>query len=213
LIRLAARHPTWVLGCPDEVWWSRLALPTRSSGAEVDPPERRVERAVATDDPESQARACAGLLVRAARVRGGWQAGLPAARKAQTWLRCGAGRPLSAITSEDLAWCCAKLAAAGQAAWRLSWDHAPWHLSRAVRAGLRAHNRPVKPTGRGVRMVPGSLPIPRPWRTPLAPQWAHGHRRVVEPARRLATDDLLDRVCTACDCPPEPPLAMHHAVA
>src|SRR5919108_2666030 len=27
LIRLAATHPTWVLGFEDEVWWSRLAQP------------------------------------------------------------------------------------------------------------------------------------------------------------------------------------------
>src|ERR687886_544260 len=27
LIRLARRHPAWLLGCEDEVWWSRLARP------------------------------------------------------------------------------------------------------------------------------------------------------------------------------------------
>jgi hypothetical protein len=205
LIRLAASHPTWVLGFQDEVWWSRLALPALSSWAEVDQPLRLVERAVAKDAPNPKALACYGLLVRSAHPAGGWQE--------QTWLRFVAGRPVSAITTEYLAWCCAKLAAAGQEALLLIWDNAPWHVSRAVRTWLRAHNQQVKRTGRGVRIIPCYLPIKSPWLNPIEPKWAHGKRRVVEPTRLLATDELIDRVCAAFDCAHEPHLAIHQNVA
>jgi transposase len=205
LIRLAASHPTWVLGFQDEVWWSRLALPALSSWAEADQPLRLVERAVAKDDPDPKALACYGLLVRSAHPAGGWQE--------QTWLRFVAGRPVSAITTEYLGWCCTKLAAAGKDALLLIWDNAPWHVSRAVRAWIRAHNQQVKRTGRGVRIIPGYLPIKSPWLNPIEPKWAHGKRRVVEPARLLTADELLDRVCAAFDCAPEPHLAIHQNVA
>src|SRR5262249_42308125 len=37
LIRLAARHPDWVLGYQDECWWSRLAQPDLHAWAEEEP--------------------------------------------------------------------------------------------------------------------------------------------------------------------------------
>jgi hypothetical protein len=205
LIRLAARQPTWVLGFQDEVWWSRLALPALSSWAAVDQPLRLVERAVAPDDPDPKALACYGLLVRSLAADGGWQE--------QTWLRFVDGRPISAITTEYLAWCCAKLAAAGKEALLLIWDNASWHGSRVVRGWIQTHNRQVKQTGRGVRIIPCYLPIKSPWLNPIEPKWAHGKRRVVEPARLLAADELIDRVCAAFDCTHEPHLAIHHDVA
>jgi hypothetical protein len=205
LIRLAASHPTWALGFQDEVWWSRLALPALSSWAEVDQPLRLVERAVAKDDPDPKALACYGLLVRLAQPGGGWQE--------QTWLRFVEGRPVSALTTQYLAWCSAKLAAAGQDALLLIWDNAPWHVSRAVRAWIRAHNRQVKQTGHGVRIVPCYLPIKSPWLNPIEPKWAHGKRRVVEPARLLAANELINRVCAAFNCPQEPHLTIHQNVA
>jgi transposase len=205
LIRLAASHPTWVLGFQDEVWWSRLALPALSSWTAVDQPLRLVERAVATDDPDPKALACYGLLLRSAEPAGVWQE--------EVWLRFVDGRPVSAITIEYLAWCCAKLAAAGKQALLLVWDNAPWHVSRAVRAWIRAHNQQVKWTGRGVRIIAGYLPIKSPWLNPIEPKWAHGKRRVVEPTRLLSADELIDRVCAAFDCAHEPHLAIHQDVA
>lgn len=205
LIRLAASHPTWALGFQDEVWWSRLALPAVSSWTDVGQPLRLVERAVAPDDPDPKALACYGLLVRSARPEGGWQE--------QTWLRFVAGRPVSAITIEYLTWCCAKLQAAGKQALLLVWDNAPWHVSRAVRAWIRAHNQQAKSTGRGVRIIACYLPIKSPWLNPIEPKWAHGKRQVVEPARLLAAAELIDRVCAAFDCAPEPHLAIHQNVA
>jgi hypothetical protein len=52
-----------------------------------------------------------------------------------------------------LAWCCARLQAAGKEALLLVWDNAPWHVSRAVRTWIRAHNRRVTWSGRGVRSM------------------------------------------------------------
>jgi hypothetical protein len=200
LIRLAAAHPDWALGFEDEVWWSRLAQPALSSWAAPDRPLRLVEQAVAKDAPDPKALACYGLLVRSARPDGGWQE--------QTWLRFVAGRPVSAVTTEYLAWCCAKLEAAGKRALLLVWDNAPWHVSRAVRAWIRAHNRRVKLAGRGVRIIPCYLPIKSPWLNPIEPMWAHGKRRVVEPDRLLSADELIDRVYAAFDCDHAPQLAI-----
>jgi transposase len=205
LIRRAASHPTWALGFQDEVWWSRLALPALSSWAEADQPLRLVERAVAKDDPDPKALACYGLLVRSMTAAGRWQE--------QTWLRFVDGRPISAITIQYLAWCCAKLQAAGKEALLLVWDNASWHVSRAVRAWIRTHNQQVKQTDRGVRIIPCYLPVKSPWLNPIEPKWAHGKRRVVEPTRLLTADELINRICTAFDCAHEPHLTIHQDVA
>ena len=188
-----ATHPTWVLGFEDEVWWSRLAQPSLHSWAAPDQPLRLVEQAVAKDDPDPKALACYGLLVRGVTPDG--------RRTEATWLRFVTGRPVSARTSEFLAWCCAQWAAAGKAALLLVWDNAPWHVSRAVRQWMRSHNRQVKSQGQGVRIIHCYLPIKSPWLNPIEPKWVHGKRRVVEPARLLSAAELRARVCAAFDCP------------
>jgi transposase len=190
-----APHPTWALGFEDEVWWSRLAQPALHTWAAPAQPLRLVEQAVAKDDPDPKALACYGLLVRWMEPAGG--------RAEAAWLRFVAGRPVSARTTEFLAWCCAKLAAAGKEALLLVWDNAPWHVSRAVRQWIRAPNRQVKSRGQGVRIVNCYLPIKSPWLNPIEPKWAHGKRRVVEPARLLSAAELRARVCAAFDCPEE----------
>jgi transposase len=119
------------------------------------------------------------------------------------WLRFVAGRPMSARTIEFLAWCCRQLAAAGKEALLQVWDNAPWHGSRAVRQWVRAHNRQVKATGQGVRLLPSYLPSKSPWLNPIEAKWAHGKRRVVEPARLLTAAELRARVGAAFDCPEE----------
>jgi hypothetical protein len=40
----------------------------------------------------------------------------------------------------------------------LIWDNASWHISREVRRWLGRHNREVKQSGRGVRIVNLSIP-------------------------------------------------------
>jgi hypothetical protein len=204
LIRLAASHPTWALGFEDEVWWSRPARPALHSWAEPDRPLRLVEQTVAKDDPDPKALACYGLLVRSA-TPDGW--------REEAWLRFVDGRPVSAITTQYLAWCCAKLEAAGQEALLLVWDNAPWHGSHEVRGWIREHNRRVKHDGRGVRVLACYLPFKSPWLNPIEPKWVHGKRRVVEPARPLAADELIDRVCAAFGCSHEPLLAIHQDAA
>jgi transposase len=188
-------HPTWAVGFEDEVWWSRLAQPALATWAEPDQPLRLVEQAVAKEDPDPKALACYGLLIR-------WVAP-DGARAEAAWLRFVVGRPVSARTTEFLSWCCAKLAAVGKEALLLVWDNAPWHVSRAVRQWIRAHNRRVKACGRGVRIVNCYLPVKSPWLNPIEPKWAHGKRRVVEPARVLPAAELRARVCTAFNCPEE----------
>nr|CAA9285487.1 hypothetical protein AVDCRST_MAG63-3920 [uncultured Armatimonadetes bacterium] len=200
MIRLAASHPAWVVGFQDEVWWSRLAQPAQHSWAEPDRPLRLVEQAVAKGDPDPKALACYGLLLRSATEGGGW--------REETWLRFVDGRPVSAVTTEYLARCCARLQAAGKEALLLVWDDAPWHVSRAVRTWIRAHNRRVKRGGRGVRIVTCYLPIKSPWLNPIEPKWVHGKRRVTEPARLLSAAELIDRVYAAFACDPQPVLAI-----
>jgi hypothetical protein len=182
------------------VWWSRLAQPALQSWAEPDRPLRLVERAVARDDPDPKALACYGLLVRRAQPGGDWQE--------ETWLRFVDGRPVSAVTTQFLAWCCAKLAALGETALLLVWDNAGWHVSKEVRTWVRGHNRRVKQAGTGVRIVSCYLPSKSPWLNPIEPKWAHGKRRVVEPARLLGALELIERVCAAFACPHEPHLSV-----
>jgi len=200
LIRLVATHPTWALGFEDEVWWSRLAQPALHTWAAPAQPLRLVEQAVAKADPDPKALACYGLLVRWVGPDGG--------RAETAWLRFVAGRPVSARTIEFLAWGCHRLAAAGKEALLLVWDNAPWHGSRAVRQWIRAHNRQVKSHRQGVRIVNCYLPIKSPWLNPIEPKWAHGKRRVVEPARLLTAAELRARVCAAFGCPEEPLLGL-----
>jgi transposase len=198
------------VGFEDEVWWSRLAQPALRTWAAPDQPVRLITQAVAKDDPDPKALACYGLLVRGVAPDG--------RRTEVAWLRFVAGRPISARTTEFLAWCCAKLAAAGQEALLLVWDNAPWHVSQAVRQWIRAHNQRVKRHGQGVRIVNCYLPIKSPWLNPIEPKWAHGKRRVVEPACLLSAAELRARVCAAFDCPDEAllglpvPLAAHHLI-
>jgi hypothetical protein len=68
---------------------------------------------------------------------------------------------------------------------------------------IRAHNRRVKATGRGVRFLTCHPPSKSPWLNPIEPRWAHGKRRVVEPARLLTAAELRARGCAAFDCPDE----------
>jgi hypothetical protein len=198
LIRLAQRHPEWLLGFEDEVWWSRLACPTLHAWQDDAHPVHLIEQTVARDDPDPKAVACYGLLVRC------WAA--PQQRREELWLRFVDGRPVSAVTIAFLAWCAQQAQAQGKRAVLLVWDNASWHDSQIVRTWLRTHNRQVKQTGQGVRLLACSLPIKSPWLNPIEPKWLHGKKRIVEPTRLLPTDELAERVCAAFDCPHHPHL-------
>jgi len=124
------------------------------------------------------------------------------------WLRFVTGRPVSAISVQFLDWCCQRLAKEGKQNWLLIWDNASWHSSKTVRTWIREHNRLVKQSGKGVRLLPFFLPKQSPWLNPIEPRWVHGKRAVAEPARLLSARELAERVCTYFHCPYEPHLVL-----
>ena len=180
------------MGFQDEVWWSRLAHPRlhtwSASGL------RLVEKAREKADTAPKALACYGLL---------------RADTGQMLLRFVDGRPVSRVTVEFLTWVCGRLAQARKRVFVLVWDNAAWHVSAAVRAWIRAHNRAVKRAGTGVRILECRLPTKSPWLNPIEPRWLHGKRAIVEPDGPLTANELMDRVHQHFRCEPLQPLHQH----
>src|SRR6266700_3735548 len=131
----------------------------------------------------------------------------------QAWLRFVTGRPVSAITTQFLEWCCQRLLKQGKTHWLLIWDNASWHKSQAVRSWIRQHNQQVKQTGKGVRILPFLLPTQSPWLNPIEPKWVHAKRNIVEHDGRLSARQLAERVCAYFDCSYEPHLIIPEKVA
>jgi hypothetical protein len=195
---VAAADPEWAVGFCDECWWSRLALPTLSSWSEEGKPLRLIQQSVAKDDPAPKAISCYGLY-------------LPEID--ETWIRFVDGRPVSPVTTQFLEWSCEKLEAAGKKVLLLIWDNASWHISREVRRWLGKHNREVKESGCGVRIVSCLLPKQSPWLNSIEPKWVHGKRKVVEFDGLLGAYELADRVCGAFGCPHHEHLTIPQEVA
>jgi hypothetical protein len=189
-------HPAWALGFEDETWGSRTARPKLSAWAPDDQPRRLVEQSVPRDDPDPQALAAYGLLVRAA------------ADPEEVWRRFVDGRPRSAVTIPFLDWCCAKLEAHAKTVLLLVGENAPWHVRHAVRDWIRAHNRQVKRERKDVRLLSCFLPTKSPWLNPIEPKWIHGQRKIVEPARLLTARESEERVCDALNCSHEDHLSI-----
>jgi transposase len=185
-------HPDWALGFADEVWWSRVAQPHLASWADDGAPLRLIEQATGRDDPDPKALACYGLLVRQ------WDD--VGQRDERMLLRFVDGRPVSALTTRFLAWCCERLAAQGKKALLLVWDNASWHVSKAIRGWIGAHNWAVKHGEAAVRIIVCPLPTKSPWLNPIEPKWMHGKRRIVEPARLLTAEEIAVRVCDCFSC-------------
>lgn len=190
------------MGFLDEVWWSRLAHPEQHRWVAAADITRLEQLERAKDDPDPKALACYGVLVRRRPQYAD-----------QMLLRFVQGRPVSTVTIDFLAWCSERLAQQGVTAWLLIWDNASWHKSQVVRDWIRSHNRGVKQTGQGVRIVPCLLPSKSPWLNPIEPKWVHGKRAVSEPDRTLSADELEGRVCAYYGCPREPHLVMPEKVA
>ena len=131
----------------------------------------------------------------------------------QVWLRFGAQRPVSTITTAFLTWVCAKVTAWGKTTLVWVWDNAAWHCSQAVRQWLRAHNPHVKREGQGIRIVSCPLPSKSPWLNPLEAHWVHGKRAVVEPAHLLTAAELVERVNAHFGCPHQEPLSIPQEVS
>jgi transposase len=120
---------------------------------------------------------------------------------------------VSAITTQFLSWCCHRLGQKGKEALLLIWDNASWHKSHQLRGWIAAHNREVKASGHGIRIVACLLPKKSPWLNPIEPKWIHGKRKVVEPERLLGAYELADRVCEVFGCAHEEHLSIPQEVA
>lgn len=187
-----AQEHGWVWGFQDETWWSRFSQPKLSSWSEESQPLRLVEQTKQKDDPDPKALACYGILLR-------WMASNDL-RLEKMLLRFVDGRPVSGITIQFLEWCCQEVEKLDKSVLAMIWDNARWHTSKAVRTWIRAHNRTVKRTGKGVRILVCFLPIKSPWLNPIEPKWTHGKRRIVEPNATLSKQALADRICATFDC-------------
>jgi hypothetical protein len=205
LIAWVSRQSTWAIGFLDEVWWSRFALPRMYAWQDLEHPIRLIEQPWKKEDPDPKALACYGVL---------WQEGSPDQPKRERMsLRFVTGRPVSAITTQFLDWCCQELLKQGKTNWLLIWDNASWHKSQAVRNWIRQHNQQVKQTGKGVRILPFLLPTQSPWLNPIEPKWVHGKRNVVEHDGLLTAQQLAERICAYFGCSYEPHLSIPEKVA
>ena len=205
MIELASRHPEYALAFEDETWWSRVSQPTLHAWAEEGRELRLVEQTAPKDDPDRKALACYGLLVSCPAA--------PETLPEQMWLRFVEKRPISAVTTQYLVWCCEKLEKMAKQALLMIWDNASWHISQEVRNWIRTHNRAVCQSGKGVRILACYLPSKSPWLNRIEPHWVHGKRHVVEPARLLTAQELADRVCAHFGCNHESHLAVTEKAA
>jgi transposase len=121
-------------------------------------------------------------------------------------LRFVDGRPVSAVTPQLLLWLTDRWATEGKTALLMVWDQASWHVSQAVRAWLKAHNRHVKREG-GCRVVVCPLPSKSPWLNRIEPKWVHGKRAIAEPDRQWHVAELKHRICAYYDCELLEPIA------
>jgi hypothetical protein len=159
---------------------------------------RLLQQSVAKDDPEPKAISCYGLY-------------LPELDR--TWLRFVDGRPVGGVTTRSLGWSREKLEALGKKVLLPIWDNASWHISKEVGRWFGKHNRRVRKSGEGVRIVSRLLPKQSPWPNAMEPKWVHGKRKVVEPEGLLGAYELADRVCRVFDRPHYEHLSIHQEVA
>ena len=188
------------MGFQDETWWSRVTQPHLHAWSDADATLRLVQQETPKDDLEPKALACYGLLISCPAA--------PATLPEQVWLRFVDGRPVSGITTQYLDWCCAKLEPISKKVLLMVWDNASWHTSKQVRNWIKTHNRAVRQTGQGVRILAFYLPSKSPWLNPIEPHWMHGKRHIVEPARLLTAQEVANRVCHYFGCQHEAHLSL-----
>ncbi len=198
-------HPEWVLAFEDEVWWSRFSHPNLHAWTDSEGTMRLVVQKPQKGDPDPKALACYGLLLRSTSTgKDGFEE--------RVLLRFVDGRPVSGVTVEFLSWSCKRLEEEGTKALLLVWDNASWHISQMVRGWIGGHNREVKESGKGVRILSCLLPSKSPWLNPIEPKWIHGKRRVVEKDRTLTAHELAERVCSTFGCAHEKHLTISEKV-
>jgi hypothetical protein len=177
-IRLAGKHPEWVLGFLDEVWWSRIARPPLRAWSAGDPVKLHV-LSRPDSDPDPVALCCYGLLRQ---------------DTDKVMLRFVEGRPVGDVTAQFLAWVCEQLRAEGKTRLIIVWDDASWHSGRPVAEWIAEHNQAVKREG-GVQIVLCPLPIRSPWLNNIETRWGPAKRAILEPDRILTGQEVVTRVC------------------
>jgi hypothetical protein len=183
LIEVAARHPDWVLGFADEVWWSRLQRPRMSAWVEGGRLKMHVLKADAAD-PDPVAICCYGVLRNDTK---------------KVLLRFAENRPLSDITIQFLEWTCQVLREEGKKRLIVIWDDASWHASRAVLYWIGKHNARVRNEG-GVEVIHFELPAGSPWLNDIEHYYRHAMKVIVEPDRKLSAQETVERVCQHFGC-------------
>jgi hypothetical protein len=184
LIEVAAKHPSWVLGFVDEVWWSRLHRPRMQAWVDGEPLKMQVLKAN-DNDPDPIAICCYGMLRKDTK---------------KVMLRFAEDRPLSEVTIQFLAWLCQELEDEGKKRLIVIWDDASWHASNMVLHWLRDHNRIVWKQG-GVEVIHFELPAGSPWLNDIEHYYRHGKKMIVEPGRKLSAQETVERVCQHFGCP------------
>jgi transposase len=177
-LHLAERHPEWVVGFLDEVWWSRLARPPLRAWSAGDPLKLHV-LSRPEDDPDPIAICCYGLLRQ---------------DTDKVMLRFVEGRPVGDLTAQFLSWICEQLGAEGKSRLIVIWDAPSWHTGRPVSDWLAEHNRRVKHNG-GVQVVLCPLPVKSPWLNNIETRWGPAKRAILEPDRLLTAKEVVSRVC------------------
>lgn len=177
-IRLAGKHPEWVVGFLDEVWWSRLARPSLRAWSAGDPLKLHV-LSRPEDDPDPVAICCYGFLRQ---------------DTDRMMLRFVEGRPVGDLTVQFLTWICEQLGAEGKSRLIVIWDDPSWHSGRPVSEWLAEHNGRVKRDG-GVQVVLCPLPVKSPWLNNIETRWGPAKRAILEPGRLLTAQEVVSRVC------------------
>jgi transposase len=177
-IRLAEKHPEWVVGFVDEVWWSRLARPPLRAWSAGDPLKLHV-LSRPEDDPDPVAICCYGLLRQ---------------DTDRVMLRFVEGRPVGDLTAQFLSWICEQLGAEGKSRPIVIWDGPSWHSGSPVSDWLAEHNSRAKRDG-GVQVVLCPLPVKSPWLNNIETRWGPAKRAILEPDRILTAQEVVSRVC------------------
>jgi hypothetical protein len=186
LIEVSARHPDWVLGFADEVWWSRLHRPRMQAWA--DGPALKMNVLTADDwDPDPIAICCYGILRNDTK---------------KVMLRFAEDRPVGEVTVLFLEWLCQMLHEEGKKRLIVIWDDAPWHASMTVLDWIREHNCRVTVDGgvEGVEIIHFELPVRSPWLNNIEPCYMWAKRAIVEPGRKLSAQEIVIRVCQHFAC-------------
>lgn len=106
------------------------------------------------------------------------------------------GNPYSALTIQSLRWTCSKAYRLDKPVLVIFWDHASWHIRKEVLGWVHKHNRQVKQSGKGVRLLVCLLPKQSLWSNAIEPMWIHANRKLVEPERKLSATEVVSRVCS-----------------